>query len=301
MSPAEGRSGTPRSGGIRACLVPIFVLVLAMGSFQLGASFALGLFPRVGPAGAAALRILASSLILGFVRRPWRSLGRGRPLTGLVIYGLALGSMNTLFYMALKTLPLGVAVAIEFTGPLGVALAASRRWMDLIWIGLAAAGLSLLLPLGLSGDAVDLGGALFALGAGVFWALYILAGRRAGLTFGADAAGLGVIVAALVFVPAQYAIDGPRLFAPDLLPLALLVGLLSSALPYSMEMYALTRLPTRLFGTLMSLEPAVGALAGASLMGQHLSPLQWVGIAGVMAASAGAAAAGEVPAAAPTE
>ncbi len=298
MSPAPAAG---RLGGPLARLVPILVLVLAMASFQLGASFAIRLFSTVGPAGAAALRILASSLILGVVRRPWRGLGQGRPLRGLIVYGLALGTMNTLFYMALRTLPLGIAVAIEFIGPLGVAMAASRRVSDLIWVGLAVAGLALLLPLGLSQAHVDGRGALLALGAGACWAVYILAGRRAGEAFGADAAGLGVMVAALVFVPTQLVIEGPRLFVPQVLPLALLVGLLSSALPYSLEMYALTRLPTRVFGALMSLEPAVGALAGALLIGQHLSLAQWAGIVAVMSASAGAAATGTLPADAPSE
>jgi inner membrane transporter RhtA len=272
-----------------------------MGSFQLGASFAERMFPLVGAPGAAALRILGASLMLGAVRRPWRGLTLKGPWGGVLAYGLALGTMNTLFYMALRTLPLGIAVAIEFLGPLGVATAASRRPIDLAWIALAAGGLLLLLPLGLGGSRIDLGGALLALAAGGCWALYIVFGRLAGEAHGARATGLGVFVAALVFVPPQILLHGPALFTPKVLPLALVVAFLSSAFPYSLEMYALTRLPTRLFGTLMSLEPAVGALAGASLMGQRLSPIQWAGLVAIMAASAGAATSGAVPAEAPTE
>jgi inner membrane transporter RhtA len=278
---------------VRARLLPLAALLAAMASFQLGASFAERLFPIVGPAGAAALRLLGSSLILGLVRRPWRGLRAGRRWGGVIAYGLTLGAMNTLFYLSLQRLPLGIAVAIEFLGPLGVAMAASRRPIDLVWIAMALGGLALLLPLGGAARGLDLTGVLFALGAGVCWALYIVFGRRAGQAHGANAAGLGIFIATLVFLPAQVAIQGPSLFALAALPIALLVALFSSALPYSLEMYALTRMPQRTFGTLMSLEPAVGALAGLLLLGQRLAPLQWAGIAGVVLASAGAAATGE--------
>jgi inner membrane transporter RhtA len=259
------------------------------------------MFPMVGAPGAAALRILASAVMLAAVRRPWRGLSRRGPWGPLIAYGVTLGTMNTLFYMSLRTVPLGIAVAIEFIGPLGVAMAASRRPLDLVWVALAAGGLLLLLPLGLGGPRVDLTGAMLALAAGGCWALYIIFGRRAGQDHGANAAGLGVIIAALIFVPPQVAIQGASLFTPRAIPLALIVGLLSSAIPYSLEMFALTRLPTRLFGTLMSLEPAVGALAGAALMGQVLAPIQWGGLLAVMAASAGAALSGAVHPETPTE
>ncbi len=272
-----------------------------MASFQLGASFAKRMFPMVGAPGAAALRILASALMLAVARRPWRGLSVKGPWRAIVAYGVTLGTMNTLFYMSLRTVPLGIAVAIEFIGPLGVAMAASRRPSDLLWVALAAAGLLLLLPIGLGGPRVDMGGAMLALAAGGCWALYIIFGRRAGQAHGSNAAGLGVIIAALIFVPPQIAIQGASLFTLKAIPLALAVGLLSSALPYSLEMFALTRLPTRLFGTMMSLEPAVGALAGATLMGQILAPVQWGGMLAVMGASAGAALSGAVHPEAPTE
>jgi inner membrane transporter RhtA len=287
--------------GAKALLIPILGLLAAMASFQLGASFAKRMFPMVGAPGAAALRILASAIMLGLVRRPWRGLGPKGPWGPVIAYGVTLGTMNTLFYMSLRTVPLGIAVAIEFIGPLGVAMAASRRPVDLIWVALAAGGLLLLLPVGLGGPRVDLGGALLALAAGGCWALYIIFGRRAGQDHGTNAAGLGVIIAALIFVPPQVAIQGTSLFTPRAIPLALIVGLLSSALPYSLEMFALTRLPTRLFGTMMSLEPAVGALAGATLMGQILAPAQWGGMLAVMGASAGAALTGAVHPETPTE
>jgi inner membrane transporter RhtA len=281
--PAAGRGLAPR-------LLPLAGLLAAMVSFQLGASFAERLFPMVGPAGAAALRLLGSSLILAIVRRPWRGLKWRGPWGGVIAYGVALGTMNTLFYLALARLPLGIAVAIEFIGPLGVAMAASRKALDLVWIALAVGGLLLLLPITPQSKSIDPIGVLLALGAGFCWAMYIVFGRRAGQAHGAQATGLGIFIATLVFLPPQIVIQGPALFPLAALPLALLVALLSSALPYSLEMFALTRLPTRVFGTLMSLEPAVGALAGLTLLGQHLGLVPWLGIGLVMAASFGAAA-----------
>jgi inner membrane transporter RhtA len=273
-------------------LLPLAGLLAAMVSFQLGASFAERLFPMVGPAGAAALRLLGSSLILAVARQPWREVRWRGPWGGVIAYGVALGAMNTLFYLALARLPLGIAVAIEFIGPLGVATAASRKVLDVAWIALAGGGLLLLLPLTPQSRSIDPVGVLFALGAGACWAMYIVFGRRAGQAHGSQATGLGIFIATLVFLPPQILIQGPALFPLAALPIALLVALLSSALPYSLEMYALTRLPTRVFGTLMSLEPAIGALAGLTLLGQHLGLIPWVGIALVMAASFGAAATG---------
>ncbi|HWE99561.1 MAG TPA: EamA family transporter [Caulobacteraceae bacterium] len=281
------------AGASRA--LPYAGLLAAMASFQLGASFAERLFPLAGAQGVAALRITIAAAILLATSAPWRGLTRKtlnwRNVGPLIAYGVSLGAMNTLFYMALQTLPLGVAVAIEFVGPLGVALAASRRPSDLAWVGVAAAGLLLLLPTGLT-RGVDTRGALLALAAGACWAAYILFGRRAGDAYGTRATGLGLLIATACFLPPQMVQHSAALFSARVLPIAALVALLSSALPYSLEMYALTRMPTRVFGTLMSLEPAIGALAGLALLGQRLAPLQWAGIGAVMLASAGAAGAG---------
>lgn len=281
--------------------LPYAGLLAAMASFQLGASFAERLFPLAGPQGVAALRMVIAAAILLATSAPWRGLRKGltrATWASLIVYGVSLGSMNTLFYMSLQTLPLGVAVAIEFVGPLGVALAASRRPADLAWVALAAGGLLFLMPTGLT-RGVDPRGALLALAAGACWAAYIVFGRRAGEGFGGRATGLGLIVASLCFLPPQIVAHGASLFSLKILPVAALVALLSSALPYSLEMYALTRMPTRVFGTLMSLEPAVGALAGLTLLGQRLAPLQWAGIGAVMLASASAAGAGAKDAAPP--
>lgn len=265
----------------------MLALLVAMGSMQLGAAFAESLFPTVGPHGATTLRLTFSALILAAVRRPWRSPRPAGATLPLLAYGLSLGAMNTLFYMALRTVPLGIAVALEFIGPLSVAAVASRRWIDGAWIALAATGLILLLPLHRSVGAVDLDGAALALGSGGCWALYILFGRRVGRSIGPSATALGMIIAAAVFAPLGAVQAGPALLSPTILAGGVLLALLSSALPYSLEMVALTRLPVLAFGTMMSLEPAIGALAGVAVLHQHPAPIQWTGMASVILASLG--------------
>lgn len=206
----------------------------------------------------------------------------------VVIYGMALGGMNLLFYMSVRTVPLGIAVALEFTGPLAVALLGSRRLIDFIWILLAVTGLALLIPLGGSGAAVDLTGASYALGAGVCWALYILFGQKAGAEHGVQTAALGVVIAAVFIAPVGIAHAGSALLNPGLIPAALGVAVLSTALPYSLEMIALTRLPARTFGTLMSIEPAIAALSGLIFLSETLTKTQWLAILAIIIASVGA-------------
>jgi inner membrane transporter RhtA len=269
--------------------VPIAVLVLAMVCFQAGAALAKGLFPAVGAAGTAALRLALASLILLAVWRPWRIRLAAREMRVIAIYGLALGCMNFFFYLSLRTIPLGIAVALEFTGPLALAMASSRRAVDFVWVAMAALGLLALLPLGL-GKPLDPLGAGCALAAGLCWALYIWFGRKAGAVHGGRTTALGMVVGALVIVPVGIAQCGAQLFAPAILPTALGVALLSSALPYSLEILAMPRLPTRTVGVLMSLNPALGALSGLSFLGERLSWSQWAAIASIMAASAGSAA-----------
>ncbi|WP_161893399.1 EamA family transporter, partial [Pseudomonas juntendi] len=210
-----------------------------------------------------------------------------KTLRNVIIYGMALGGMNFLFYMALQTVPIGIAVALEFTGPLAVALLSSRRPTDFLWIALAIVGLLLLLPAGHGGQALDPVGAAYALGAGVCWALYILFGQRAGAEHGIQSAALGVVVAALFVAPIGIAHAGSALLTPALIPVALAVAVLSTALPYSLEMIALTRIPARTFGTLMSIEPAFGALSGLLFLGEVLTVTQWLAILAIIAASVG--------------
>lgn len=270
-------------------LFAVGMLLISMSSYQLGAALAKQLFPVIGAQGATACRLGLGALILLLVRRPWRRWQRGRDLRALWGYGLAIGVMNLVFYMSLRTIPLGIAVALEFTGPLALALFGSRRLQDFVWIALVVVGLLLLLPLRGQAHALDPVGVMYALAAGVGWACYIVLGQRAGAEHGGDAVTWGTSIAALVAIPVGVAHAGSALFHPALLPFALGVALLSSALPYSLEMIALTRLPTRSFGTLLSLEPAVAALAGVALLGERLSLLQWVAIVAIIVAAAGTA------------
>ena len=269
---------------------PIAVLIAAMFCFQLGAVVAKGLFPILGAAGTTALRMGLASLILLAVWRPWRMRFRPRELRVIVYYGLALGCMNFFFYLSLSTIPLGIAVALEFAGPLALAMAASRRAIDFLWILMAALGLVALLPLGFGSRTLDSMGVAYGLAAGVFWALYIHYGRKAGAAHGGQTTALGMLVGAIVIVPIGAVQAGAQLLSPAILPAALGVAVLSSALPYSLEMLAMPHLPTRTVGVLMSLDPALGALSGLCFLGERLSWLQWAAIASIMAASAGSAA-----------
>jgi inner membrane transporter RhtA len=276
----------PRS--LAVTLFPIGLLMIAMASIQSGASLAKSMFPVVGAQGTTALRLVFASFIMLLLLRPWRARLTASTLRTVIIYGVALGGMNLLFYMSLRTVPLGIAVALEFTGPLAVALYASRRAVDFLWIGLAVVGLLLLVPVGQTGSGIDLTGASYALGAGVCWALYILYGQKAGAENGIQTAALGVMIAALFVAPIGIAHAGSALLTPALIPIALGVAILSTALPYSLEMVALTRMPARTFGTLMSIEPAFGALSGLLFLGEVLTPAQWLAIGAIITASVGA-------------
>jgi len=263
---------------------------IAMVSFQVGATFAKQLIPAIGAPGTTALRLGLSALLLVVLQRPWRSMPSRSALPVVLAYGVSLGAMNSVFYLALSRIPLGIAVAIEFVGPLAVAVLASRRRLDYLWVGLAAIGLSLLLPITRSGAALDPIGVLYALAAGVGWALYIVFGQKAGLAQGPSAATWGLMVAALLTVPVGIADAGASLFDPSILPFGVGVAIFSSALPYTLEMIALRRLSTKVFGTLMSFEPAIAAIAGVVVLHERLTLTQWTAIGAIILASAGAAA-----------
>jgi inner membrane transporter RhtA len=269
--------------------VPIAAVSVAMVCFQLGATLAKGLFPVVGAGGTAALRLSIAALILLTVWRPWHIRLTGAQLRTLIVYGVAMGWMNLFFYLALSYIPLGITMALEFTGPLGVALFASRRSVDFVWVLLAALGLIALLPLGLGGQPLSGAGVAYALGAGVCWALYIVYGRRAGSAHGGQTTALGTAIGALMIVPIGYAHSGVQLLSLSILPVAVGVAVLSSALPYSLEMFAMPRIPKRTFGVLMSLNPALGAVAGLIFLGEKLSLVQWIAIVSIVLASAGSA------------
>jgi inner membrane transporter RhtA len=268
--------------------LPVGVLAIAMISVQIGAALVKGLFPVAGVAGATTLRLVLASMILSAIWRPWRLRPTAREARSILVYGIAMGCMNYCFYSALSRIPLGIAVALEFTGPLAVAIASSHRAVDYLWVVLAALGLLVLLPLG--HHSISGVGIAFALGAGLFWALYIVFGRKAGTAHGGVTTAMGTVVGALVIAPIGVMQAGSSLVDPALLPVALGVAILSSALPYSLEMFALTRIPTKTFGVLMSAEPALGALSGFAFLHERLSLIQWAAIASIMAASAGSAA-----------
>lgn len=276
--------GLPRKSSV---WMPVAVILIAMMSIQSGASLAKSLFPLIGAPGVTALRIALGTLILVVVFKPWRLRFKKEQRLPLLFYGLALGGMNYMFYLSIQTIPLGIAVALEFTGPLAVALFSSRRPVDFIWVILAVLGLWFLLPLGQSVSQIDLTGAALALGAGACWAVYNLTGQRAGEEHGPATVALGSLIAAVIFVPIGMAQATDSIWQWSILPVGLAVAILSTALPYSLEMIALTRLPTRIFGTLMSMEPALAAISGMMFLGETLTLVQTLALCSIIAASMG--------------
>ncbi len=265
----------------------IGAVLVAMTCISGGATIAKQLFPLVGPSGATALRLGFAAVIVALVFRPWRLSLKGNWRT-LGIYGLCLAGMNLALYSALQFIPLGIAIAIEFIGPLGVAIATSRKKTDFFWIGLAATGLAMLLPIHSAAAVLDYRGLLLAALAGLFWACYIITGKRAGEQHGPAASAAGMIVAAIVAAPIGIAQAGQDLLLPGVLVLGLVVAIVSSAIPYSLEMIALGKLPSNTFGTMMSAEPAIGAVIGMLVLGEVLGVSQWVAIGLIVMASAGA-------------
>ena len=259
------------------------MVLAAASSLQVGAAFAVTLFDELGPGGAAFLRLALAAIVLCAIWRP----SLAGDLRVAAAFGVALGLMNWSIYESIDRIPLGVAVTIEFAGPLAVAVIGSRRPLDGLWIVLAAAGILLLADPG--GGSVDGLGVLFALTAAVCWAAYIHLSQRTGRAFpGGSGLALAMVVGALVVAPAGFIQGGGALAEPDLLGSALVVALASSVLPYSLELEALRRLPAAVFGVLMSLEPAVAALAGLVVLGQDLGARELLAIAMVVVASAGA-------------
>lgn len=289
--PLDRGSGLPRPGRLlRAAsdsIPPSSLVLLGIVSVQIGAGFAKELFAVLPPSAVVFLRIAAGALVMGAFIRPrlkglaWRDWAVG------IGFGVTLAVMNLSFYEALSRLPMGIAVAIEFLGPLGVAVAASRRRIDLLWVGLAGAGVVLLAPWGESAS-VSWVGIAFAMVAGACWAGYILLSAAAGQRFpGTTRLSFAMIVSALVIAPVGVTTGGADLLQPELLLIGLGVGLLSSVIPYSLELQALRRMPKHVFGILMSLEPAVAAMIGLLLLGEILHVQQWAAILCVVAASLG--------------
>ena len=263
-------------------------LLVSMTSLCVGSSFAKSLFPIAGAIGMTGLRNGLSAVLMTLLFRPWGwSLDR-RQLRIALFYGVVLGCMNLCFYLALARLPIGIAIALEFLGPLGVALASSNRRLDLFWIACTAGGVALLVLPGVGGASLDPIGILFALGAALCWAAYIVLGQRAaGLMSGFQAVTIGLWAAALLTVPPAVAVAGSVLIQPDVLLKGGVVAILCSALPYPLEMVALRRLPRLIFSIVLNLEPAIGVLAAFVVLGERLSIVRLLAICLVAAASAG--------------
>jgi len=269
------------------------LVLVGIASVQVGAAFATKLFDDLGPAGTVLLRVLFAAVVLCAVWRPNpREHARG-DLRLAALFGLVLAFMNLTFYEALDRIHLGIAVTVEFIGPLGVALAGSRSRLDVLWAMLAAGGVILLGGVG----AANLTGLLFALIAGGFWAAYILINARVGQAF-AGGSGLAIAmgIGTIPLIPIGIADAGSNLLHPGLLAVAFGVALMSSVIPYSLELEALRRIRPNVFGVLMSLEPAVAALAGLVVLSQSLSALDVLAIAFVVTASAGATFGARTPA-----
>ncbi|MGW6924769.1 EamA family transporter [Streptomyces sp. NPDC054950] len=288
---ATGAPGTP--GGRLGALGPVG-LVLAGGiSVQFGGALAVTLMPRAGALGVVALRLLVAAVVLLVICRP-RLRGHSRTdWSTVVVFGVTMAAMNGLFYQAVDRIPLGAAVTLEVLGPLALSVVVSRRALNLVWAGLALAGVFLLS--GGGGDGGGPGGGLdpvgvaFALGAGAMWAAYIVFSARTGRRFPqADGLALAMAVGALLFLPLGLAESGSKLADPVTLGLGAAVAVLSSVLPYTLELLALRRMPSSTFAILMSLEPAVAATAGFLILDQALTTIQAAAIALVVAASMGA-------------
>ena len=272
-----------------ALALPIAAVITAMASFQVSAAFAKTLFPALGPQGAVAVRLSVGALMLLALTRPWRrwpARAVWPPLAGL---GVSVAAAVLFFYLAISRLPLGVAIALQFLGPLSVAVFGSRRALDLVFAGLAAAGVWALVAPGCVRLAVDLQGVAYALVAAAGWAGYILFGRVAGAALGPSTAALATSLAALLVLPVGAAKAMALYSAPSLIPLALGVALFSSVIPFSLELFAMPRMPARTFAVFTSIEPVFGCLSGAVLLHERLSLGQLAGVASVIGAAAGAA------------
>lgn len=273
----------------RDYLIAIICVLFAMVTIQSGASIAKQLFEHIGPEGTTAYRIGFSAIILCLIFRPWRKLPTN--WFPLIVYGLCLGGMNISFYYSIERIPLGVAVALEFLGPLAVAIFSSKRKIDFVWAVFAVLGVIVLLPDISSVNGLDPIGVMLALLAGGFWAGYILFGKKTGSVGSSGSiVAIGMSVAAIAIVPFGAISQGFALLDWSLIPLGIAIGILSSALPYSLEMVALRKMPSQGFSIFMSVEPAIGALAAFVILGELLTFWQWMAILMVITASIGSAA-----------
>ncbi|MEL7503317.1 MAG: EamA family transporter [Cyanobacteria bacterium J06554_6] len=273
---------------LKPVLPPPALVIFSVISTQVGSAFAKTLFGQVGPLGIVFLRVALGACILLAVWRPrWTAATQSRwPV--IVGFGASLALMNSLFYLAIARIPLGIAVALEFTGPLGLAVVKSRRWIDGLWTALAAVGVVLLAPIG--NFTLDWVGVGLALAAGLCWAGYILMSARAGQALpGIDGLAWAMAFGACLLAPVGVATSGLDLLRPDILAIAAGVALMSSVLPYSFELMALRKLPVNVFGVLLSLEPMAATLAGMVILGETLTVRSLLAVLLISTAAAGSA------------
>lgn len=282
---APGGALVSRAGQGVARVPPPALVLAGILSVQVGASLAKDLFPVAGAIGVVTVRLLFAAVVLLLAWRPSLRMSK-QAWVSVVLFGAVLGVMNVSFYEAINRIPLGIAVTVEFLGPLAVALAGSRRWLDGLWALLAGGGVVLLTD---GGGHVEWFGVLFALAAATLWACYILLSAKVGQrTSGGGGLAIAMAVGGVLVAPFGIVSTGTQLLHPVVLAAGLGVALLSSVVPYSVELEALRRIPARVFGVLMSLEPAVAALCGLVLLGEALRPVQWIAVCLVVAASVGA-------------
>ncbi|MBO9582280.1 MAG: EamA family transporter [Sphingobium sp.] len=271
----------------RSALLPVLACCVAMACFQIGAALAKQLFVSIGPMGTATLRLAIGAAVLIVVTRPWRNWPARVPGLALLGLGASVAGAILFYYLAIDRLPLGIAMPVQFLGPLVLATVMSRGVMDLVWVALAALGIWCLLGTGGTSGHIDPVGILFALGAAVSWAVYILAGKAAGDALGSAAAPASLGIAAIILLPIGTVHSGTALLDPAILPFAALVAIVSATIPFWLELYAMPRLPTRTFSVLMSLEPAFAVLFGLVMLGERLSLVQTLGVALVVGSSIG--------------
>lgn len=265
-----------------------FLVTLSMISVTTGASLAKNLFPALGAEGTTVVRLGLGAILLLFMRKPWKFELNAFQFRIVVLYGLCLGLMNLMFYMAINRIPLGIAIAIEFIGPLTVALMLSKKILDLFWAFLASVGIALILPLSDLQQTLDPIGILFAAGAAVMWGLYIMLGKKAGAILPSGIATSLGVTAAFLFITPFGATDALKIFThSSLIPIAIGVGILSTAIPYSLEMTALKKMSPSHFGIFLSMEPAIGSLVGLIFLSEHLTLIQCAAVLCIMVASIG--------------
>ncbi|MEJ0005193.1 MAG: EamA family transporter [Steroidobacteraceae bacterium] len=277
--------------------LPFVALLVAIVSVQFGAAFSKQLFPVLGVERTTFLRLLLGAVLLAPIFKPWRMRIARRQWPLLLLFSASIATMNLCFYLAIQRIPLGVAVALEFIGPLGLAIGLSHRRMDLIWVALAVIGLFLLLPISqafhASAHPLDSAGVLFALLAAAAWAAYGVLGKHIGTSLGPGIIALAMACAAVIMLPIAALQSGTVVITPHLAVAAVIVGLFSSALPFSLEMIAINRMPVRTYGTFTSLDPVFGTVMGLVVLRELPATAQLAGIAAIVIASVGTAVFGE--------